>query len=773
MKQLPLRLSASLLTILSMVTTPVSAQEELHSAASEVVQLQVGDIFEILPATDIADATYTWILTQDRTFLEATRAPIFRKRLIQPGQYTLFAEIASPDGSRRVTRNFTLDYRSRQPGQSNTTEQATDGELVHTTPAADSNGRVAMPAGTQLLLITPVNPDVRPLNLDTDLSRDSNGDGNLENDLEANQTFFGSDATPLYIWITDEPLTKHSLSVTAAGAEGGKVQRIDVLDEVSARNEGMVQGPMHISSEEKGNRTYRFSAVFDGPAPAGSQLLYQWQFGDNQQSLVTEPEHTFAENGVYTVSLLIRNLRDGKDITSASTMINVASTGTTGDAPSSQASSVQQEQPDDEKPANSGSLGSIIMLGGIFIGSILLGVLAIVGLGMLRKKKTTIADTFEKVEQTLVKSPTEAPTLTIAPPTATVVPSNTPTKRDTPPASIAAREEETKIESEIAKPTPVVDTKEAPAWLKDGLAGDAKPAPTPSPAAATPPIATKPPVTPQPKQTPAWLQQPSAPAATPKPAQVPPPVKPAVPPTPTPAVTPMVTPSAQTEQKKPVVPAWQNQPTQKPEQPRPTPVKPPVPAQPQSRPAPEQAKPAVTPVQNTPAPATQQQPLAATSTPMQPPKAAMPSPTPVVPATTPTPSTPTAPQTSTVPTPVVPPVVQAPKPVMPTPVAPVTPIVPPVASAPVPAPMQPAMTPPAAAPIQNKPPVPVTPPTPVVPTPVAPQVAETPQKPAPIDIPKVETRSSDEPIAFIRAESLNPPENNTSAQFGNGAGQNG
>lgn len=524
---------ATLLTLLLSQSAPVSAQEGTHAAATESVSLQVGDIFEVLPVHDIADALYTWILTQDRTFLEASRAPSFRKRLIQPGQYTLYGEITSPDGSRRFTRTIALDYAPRQPGTPDIEPAAGSGILVRTEPAADENGKVIMQAGTQLLRLTPVNPDIVPLALDLDLSRDADGDGKPDNDIQTNDTFFSSDATPLYLWITNDPLTSHGISVTAAMPDGAKLQRLDILSKDTAMAQGIVKSPIRIETQQIGDRTYVFSAVFESPAAAAGQLLYQWQFGDDQQSLVTKPQHTYAEDGIRTVSLLIRNLRDGTEVASTSLSLNVTSENPVPVSSEASSAAIQEEEPEPSGNKSSFNILSILLLAALFLGSILLGVGVIILIGKLRGGKTSLADKLETIEQSVVKTPAEvtAP-LTIAPPVASVTP-----KRTEPPVEIAEREKAQAVERP-ATPPPV--QKEAvPAWLAPATA---KPASSPAPAPTVPPtpkptpapVQTPKKAAPAPIQTPSWLQQPTA-SASPKPSA---PNPPAVSESPVPAPTP-------------------------------------------------------------------------------------------------------------------------------------------------------------------------------------------------------------------------------------------
>lgn len=717
----------TMMAVLLASTIPsISAQEDLHPAPTETIHLKVGDIFEILPVHDITDATYTWILTQDRTFLEANRAPSFRKRLIQPGMYTLYAEIASVDGNRRISRTITLDYSVRQPGEPvNEQPVANSGALVRTEPASDEKGRIIMPAGTQLVELLPVNPDIVPLALDLDLTRDADGDGKPDNDIQTDDTFFHSDATPLFLWITNDPLTTHSLSVTAAAPDGARTQKVEIINEDIAKTQGIVQSPVQIKTEQTGERSYVFSAVFENPDAAAGQLLYQWQFGDEQQSLVTKPEHTYAEDGPYTVSLLIRNLRDGSDVASTSIGLNVTPAVPSSIDSSSAASSEITTPTTTPSPSTGLSIGSIAFLAGLFLLSVLLGIGVIVLIGRLRGNKTSFADRLENMEKTIVKSPVDqTPHLTIAPPAAVTV-----KKMQEPPPSIAEREKE---------PTAIQTV--APAWLTattpKSVPAPAALAPTPTPAIPQPVIPPAPvqkPATPTPPvppiQTPKPAPAPSTPSKTPawlQPARAGTDGQPATPniPKPTPSSAPTPAPQQQKQSATPPAVAQSAMPTSSPV-PAPAPVQMPKPIVPTS------------PTPQTPTPTPPVLPkLEAVSAP-KPTSSPVQSPV----TTSAVPAALTKPAFSTSIPPVVPfnpASIQKPKPIEPSP--------PPATPTPAPAPVMPAAVP---VPVPSVPtPMPVTSPV------VSPQSVTSDEKPTQVDVPP----SGDQPIAIIRAESLNPQE---------------
>lgn len=663
------RFSALLLTLLTLASG-VNAQELTSGQESsmatmstqETINLLVGDIVEILPSHSLVDPTYTWILTQDRTFIEAGRAPIFRKRLIQPGRYSLYAEISSSDKSTHITRTFILDYKARQPGEVAMTPPAAQGSatIVATNPPLGSAQQVVLPADKQLLQLIPINPEVRPLALDLNGAVDYDNDGNSGNDIQSDLTFFQTDASPLFIWFA-EPVSDTTLVVTAAAPDNQSTQNIRVVNSSVAEQQGLFESPLIVTIEPAGERTYSFKAAFESP-PSSPMLLYQWEFGDGQQSLLQDPVHTYAEAGEFTVTLRVRNLANGKEIASHEETITVQGADTASSAASSE--DMPPDENDGTEEPSSFSLGSMLLLAGIFIGSILIGVAAMFVIARLRRRGgKSLSDRIEQMEQTVLgkdgkPEASKAPaTLSIAPPTA---------KQTQPPKEVAQREKENTTPNPLQQKPLAVEEKNAPSWLKSGLASATA---TVTPASSVP--AASVPTTPKP-QTPPATPAPKAPAA-------PTPATPAA--EPAPKAAPVTSPAAAS------TPPWLQK------------TVPP---------------PAATPVAA---------PAAAPATPAQPTPAAM---SPATPVTPPKPATPPAPKTPATGT--VPPWLQTPTSAPTTPSAPAAP---------------------------QKPAAPAATPTPATPqTPPTPPSASTANQVAPQPI-----KEGDQPVAFIRAESLNQPKN--------------
>lgn len=698
-------------TTIALSQAPAQAPASTPSIVrnDETVTMMVGDILEIKPVHDLQNPTYTWILTQDRTFIEASRSETFRKRLIQTGRYTLYAEVIAGDQSARFNRTFHLDYIPRETAvtSSGVTTGTTAQQLVTVVPATDTSDRTIIPEGSNLLRLNPVNPDIKPLALDLDIQQDRNGDGNPGNDIESDGTFFQSDASPLFLWFAST-VTSRSISVTAVGTDGTPLmQKIEVLGEAYAREQGLVITPIRMDIRPIGDLQYSFSASFLGDTPT-APMLHHWEFGDGQRSILPNPTHTYADAGTYRVSLRIQNLVNGKEIAATDQELTVESTV----APASSAASEPSTEtpPETQEPSTDATLwesfGSVALLGGIFLGSVLFGLFVIVAIMKIRGKGKGLSDHIAAMEANLIGKESDAKKETTPPPL-TITSTQAPA-----PAPAPSKEEARRREEDHATTNPVldkplkVDESNAPAWLKGGLTGPsaAKPASAPAPAPKAPASQT-PPVE-KPKQpTPAWLQQktPAAPQQ-PKPEQKAPPVTPPLQPkapTPAPAV-------------KPAIPV-QQPPASEPLNPAPA-TAPQAPAQPAAVPSWLQQKPAP----SAPSPAASQP---ATPPPAMPPapapaQAAAPlEPKPSQPA--PVPGVPDSPKTS----------VPLPKPaslnnpVQP-PAKPSTP--PPAPAAPATTPTSPAVAP-AAQPQAN----------PVIPE----------QKPA-------AAKPEDQPVAFIRADSL-------------------
>ncbi len=626
--------------VLSLGATPIAMAQgnaESSSTASaaesgtEDIDLFVGDILEILPSVGIANPTYSWILTQDRTFLQASRAPKFTARLIQPGNYTLLAEIASGDGSTKINRTFEITMRPRDgtTGSPPAPEVTGTGSvnLVSTFPAMDSNKHVILKTTKQLVRLDPLNPDLKPLALDLDASQDSDGDGNPRNDLDDRDTFFQTYASPVTIWFTT-PITTRTMIVTTVGVSGAAVQQeVTVLDEAYAMQQGLLISPLQMTVTPVSNLDYTFGAEVE--MGSTSPLLFHWNFGDGQESLLQNPAHTYAQGGTYTVKIEVRNLLDGKVIATKQQDVVVQ-----GGAVASSAQSVETSSASSESPVMSTSgrsWTSIVILIGIFVLCLFIGIGAVTWLLRMRKGKS-LDQTFETLEKNILKKDETKATSVSAPPLTIPTVGAPMTSKAAPTQQEISKREEQK-QTPVDSTTPKIDTDAAPAWLKKGL-GDSAVAPTPKP-----PITPSPNPNPNPIPKPTPIPAPSAPPAAPKAPVTPVSLpnsnpKPAPAPTPTPtAPLPPWLATGQTPKAAVPTPSATTAASPKPSAPPPVPTATPTPTPPLPAKPVQAPPPAPKPV----APATPATPPAAPATPkpVSPAPAALANPNP---APTPTPA---------------------------------------------------------------------------------------------------------------------------------------
>lgn len=790
----------------------------------EQLRMQVGDILEILPVHPVQNAGYAWILTQDRTFIQASRAPNFRYRFILPGTFSLSAEITSPDQTQRLRKSVVITVDQRTQGASSVPAAPTDPSLlVRTVPPTDAAKRLIVPTGTCIVRLEPISPERKPFALDLDVDTDADGDGSPANDIQDADTFFQNSGTPLQLWYF-QPMTQRTARITTVAPDGTPgIQDLAVVPYELAQSQGMLPVNVTIEATEAGERTYEFRARFADPRMADAPLLYEWNFGDDSgPSLVNPVTHTYTDDGDYTVSVKIRNIQTSQDVTTQNRMVTIRG-GNAGGSAASAVSSAGQAASQAASSAATGSassssggglLRSILLLAGIFLGSLLLGAGLIFLVTRLLRRGKRIDEKVGPSSGNVVA----AEVVTKEPPPLTLNVAAAPT-----PKSADAKPKEP--EKKPATPPAAVEDA-APSWLKKGLNAEApKPAPTPTPAAAAAPVpapkpavpapvpapAPKPapapaPVAPAPAPVPKAPSAPSAavtpapapkpavpvpaPASVPKPAPAPVPA-PAVPPKPVPAVTPssaapapvaaaaaapqaVVTPAPTAvppvaAPKPPsAVPAPAPTAAAKPASPAPAPAPAaapaPVPPKPATPPAPKPqptATPAPAPVAAKPAPS----PAPSASAPAIKPPAAVPSPAPKAPAPVSSPTPATAPAVPAVavtaagvpkPTPPAPTPAPSAAPAAPKPVA--VPATPPAAVQP-PKPIAPAQPAPVTPPPAPKPamaPAPAstasaTPVPPAVP-PAAPKPAAAPTPaPAPLTPPPT---PADEPIATIRVDSL-------------------
>lgn len=598
---------------------------------SDGIVLKAGDILEILPVHTIDNASYAWILTQDRRFIQADRNKMFRIRLTEPGTYTLTAEVTSADRMAKVRNVFTVVIEQRTPGLGEPKPPAAT-RLVETLPAIGDGDTVVMSEQGRTLSLVPTG-NLRPLNIDFDVTSDSDRNGNPRDDVDNVGSLFQTDSTPLLLWFL-EPVTRREMTLSALKGDGTlQTQNIAVLGFMQAREQGLLPSAVSIQSATVEGRSVQFSAVFAPGTRPDSPLLFRWSFSDGTESLETQPTHTFPEGDQFSVTLNVRNLMTGMDIGTATKTVVIATPSSASSASatgSAMSAASQASSTDTETPASTvrggglmGRITPLLPLLGAFVGAVIVGMIIVAILSALRRKKTgtekeaSLQKHFQEMESKLAKKQ-EAPAVVAT--SATTV--------TTPPQSVAEREKERDAQRPAAPASS--QQQSAPSWLKQGLQGKTVAA-TPAPAAPKPAPA---PIAPPPVPKPA----PAAPVAAPKPQPTPPPAPAKPAPVPTPA-------SAKPSTVTPTPPA----PTPAPAVQPPAPPVTPAPAAPAVA---QNPVPTPAPAPSVPAPEPKPQAVAAAQAPVTPPAPPVtqtPAPTqkPAVsqtpPAPTPVPTAPPAP----------------------------------------------------------------------------------------------------------------------------------
>lgn len=532
----PLRIGvrvASALLALGSVLPLTLAQPSIQD--EERLSIFVGEIIEILPVHQVTEAKYGWVLIKDATqsvpeqFLEGSMNKVFRYRIVQPGAYTLYGDIASPDGREHRQRAFRFQVLPREGVQGSSASSAGSGaRIVTTSPSLQPDSSVVLSEDSQMVRILPIDASVKNIALDTDAQADANGDGNARNDVENEGTFFQADSTPLYLWMALPGLTSREMLLTSVTPDGGGAveQTLTVYSHEFAKESDLLTSAVSVTTQVASGGAITFLPVLDASFPKDVPLIYRWNFGDGEESLETQPSHVYSLPGTYTVTLQVRNLSNGREVGTA-TVQATASAPSPASEPSSSASSVSSVA-SEPSGTSGGSLAgfltqyrTVLLALAILFCSILLGAGLIFLLSRL-KKGSSLDEHLARMEQNILQK--EQSKILDAPAPLAIDTSSLPASPATPVGAdtgdATATETQRRLaEAEIAANaptpavTPVINEEKAPDWLKKGLAPESVQTPAPS----TPPLeSVQTPVvadaSPAEEAVPDWLKpQPSAP----------------------------------------------------------------------------------------------------------------------------------------------------------------------------------------------------------------------------------------------------------------------
>ncbi len=580
------------------------------AAETNTIRVEAGETLEIGTETLSAQSEFSWILTKDRKFQSAQRNRFFQTRLAEPGTYVLDVSVQDPITSQNGYRAFTLvviEPTGTAPLVSGDKTKPLSAVLRTDAPTLNGIAYVSPEGG--MIKIDPSGSDgaISSYHIDLDTSVDTDGDGNPANDIDNLATLSEKSGTPLYVFMLPKASERRvKLTTTDLGAVEPKTVELPILFAPSPLGTSSAPANADPNSPilfEREGATVRYSANVNSAQSAGTELLYEWDFGDKSKSLLYAPVHSYAVAGTYTVSLVVRNIStaavvyqgtqtvtiDGLPVTQSS-----SSTGTVSSTSSSVSSSAASDG------------GSSVSFKGIFtVSMIILFLLALaVGLYVLftwikRKTSTSLQKTLEKMEGNIVNKDTKIDAVTPVPmklkkevpkPTETIPEQNKITEREKPKQDVKTQERTAETPAKAAGPVPAwlakASTKPVTSTTAPSptLARPVSPAPTPTPAPTSVPLPSPSPAESGP--VPAWLKPASAPAPVAAPVPMPTPA-PVAAPLPQPKVPEAPKPEPKPEVKVAPTPA-----------PVPTPIaQPKVPEAPKPQPKPEvKTAPALVPV---------------------------------------------------------------------------------------------------------------------------------------------------------------------------------
>ncbi len=464
-----LMLGAVTLAALLPLRSTVAAQD----SGVPTINLSAGAFFEILAETDIEDPSVSFVLTQEREFLSASRDPLFRYRFLEPGAYFLTGELVSADGSRSHRRDIRIQVIPRETGTDDVIPEKSVskqlGAVVDTLPLQQSDGTLTLePHG--LVRFLPVQRDLQSIALDLDVARDVSGDGDPGNDNQSAGTELGSASRALYLWFVDVE-TPREMRITAKrtndevltqtlrllrSGEGSPAPL--AVPDAAPLTPPVTKEPVHggITSQVHPDGSVRFSVSLRDPLPADIPFLYEWNFGDSSKSLLDHPLHTFPKPGVYTVELRIVDLRTYEERVKLRSDVQV----TMGEEPKE----IQERNKREESVKGSGGFGrmvvTILKLLSVLLLCAAAGAAIVFVIAKLKGRK--LSDRLESAEKKIVgEAPKEA-------------------EESPPPMEITAEEVREIPEEEAQPPEPDLPSV---ALAKEGPEPEPEPATEPTPPA--------------------------------------------------------------------------------------------------------------------------------------------------------------------------------------------------------------------------------------------------------------------------------------------------
>ncbi|MBP9773461.1 MAG: PKD domain-containing protein [Candidatus Peribacteraceae bacterium] len=444
-----------------------------QASALPSLTIRSGQTIELTVDTSIDQPDFSWILTKDRTFINAQRGRFFQTRQTVAGTYTL--DINIQDQSRTRTEYYTFHITVADTPDLQTFPSGSGNQLqavLSTSPDVQagyihvpSEGGFVMFDGRQSL------GNITQYNLDLQNTVDSNGDGKFDNDFDTIGTYSQQSGSPLAIFV--RPLTSsRAVTLHVQDSFGNTaMQQVRIAFDGTALSVPQPEKSGSFTIERSG-----LTAGFVSDVPMNLlqnyQLLYEWDFGDNAKSLLDAPTHTYSQPGQYTVSLVVRDLAttqplfsDSQTITLSISSAPVSSTASSVASPSISSSATTN-------PSSSfsfGSIGNYVKVGLIIFFIVSIGLILFALLSWIKRMTTgRLQQTLEKVEDNLFKPEKKADVVEAV--------SVMPLKRETvsvPSQSVS----ESVIQNETSKTefrskdrdnsVPLASSGPVPAWLNN------------------------------------------------------------------------------------------------------------------------------------------------------------------------------------------------------------------------------------------------------------------------------------------------------------------
>ncbi|TSC58090.1 MAG: hypothetical protein Greene041619_779 [Candidatus Peregrinibacteria bacterium Greene0416_19] len=501
----------------------------LRSVPGERVSVLAGDIFEIVAVTDAVEPEYTWVLTQDRTFIQADRSRVFRVRLVTPGTYRLDAAVHTADLSTQARRTILIEVVARAavlpPASSTGTAvppvSAHPDAKILTVPSSQ-DGTLELSGWVRILKIVPDPAAVSSVHVDLNTAIDGDGNGDPGDDHDTADTYASVDGSPLFLWFAADPPDRPD------GGPAGRVIRISlanpggmtVTHTITLRNANTGVAPPAngtIDARAQEDASVLFQLGLDWAGAESPPLLYEWHFGDGNQSLQYAPRHRYAESGTYPVQVVVRNLQTGQKVLETNTSVQITVT------PATETGATTSPQPSPPPPApkppsgeNGGwSLPTLPISGtAIVILIIALLIVAAIVWALIRMTRRAggLPKTIEDAEARFVSgkaASTGNGVIDVAPPPLSLRRS----AADEPAAMEQTQVKEKQEPSQQPALEPVIDIQAAPDWLRQGLTSsqpatggkppeEDRPVPPPAPLPAAPVAVDESAA----EATPPWLQ---------------------------------------------------------------------------------------------------------------------------------------------------------------------------------------------------------------------------------------------------------------------------